>query len=289
MDSLLRTPSGQEPGISVERLVTKEGNPAKVGERAYDRKTGRLAQVGLHQQIAMNPSRKLTSLQGDFLASHSVAPGSERARMMTVTSGLRCLELSRKQGPLGAFVKTLLASSVWVSTKCFLTWKGRHIKSSRFLFQLAPSMPRTEGIGFGLLGTMANTGTRGRSEKYRKNKSPNPQELVAYILPELLKTPSESETEGGIMEIRPECDGHYKLRDQIAMLPTPKSRDFRSAKSPNSKRISPESDLNVYVYKNGKNHGLKLQPAFVEWMMGYPDKWTELTDSKPSGIVFCLR
>jgi hypothetical protein len=50
---LLHTPSSQEPGVDSERLVTKEGEPAKVGERAYDRTTGRLAQVGLPQQIGM--------------------------------------------------------------------------------------------------------------------------------------------------------------------------------------------------------------------------------------------
>ncbi len=49
----LHTPAQQEPGVSVERLQTKDGEPAKVGERAYDRETGRLAQVGLHQQIGM--------------------------------------------------------------------------------------------------------------------------------------------------------------------------------------------------------------------------------------------
>jgi hypothetical protein len=33
--------------------VTKEGDPAKIGERAYDKTTGRLAQVGMSQQISM--------------------------------------------------------------------------------------------------------------------------------------------------------------------------------------------------------------------------------------------
>ena len=50
---LLRTPSASEPGISADRLVTKDGEPAKVGERAYDKFTGRLAQVGLSQQVQM--------------------------------------------------------------------------------------------------------------------------------------------------------------------------------------------------------------------------------------------
>jgi hypothetical protein len=29
---------------------------------------------------------------------------------------------------------------------------------------------------------------------------------------------------------------------------------------------------------HGTNRGLKLQPAFVEYMMGYPEGFTELTD-----------
>jgi len=53
---LWHTPSSQEPGVRVERLVTKDGDPARVGERAYDKKTGRLAQVGLTQQVKMWPT-----------------------------------------------------------------------------------------------------------------------------------------------------------------------------------------------------------------------------------------
>ena len=30
----------------------------------------------------------------------------------------------------------------------------------------------------------------------------------------------------------------------------------------------------------GKNHGLKLQPAFAEWMMGFPEGWTALSVSE---------
>ena len=30
----------------------------------------------------------------------------------------------------------------------------------------------------------------------------------------------------------------------------------------------------------GKNHGLKLQPAFAEWMMGFPQEWTALNASE---------
>jgi hypothetical protein len=54
--TMLRTPGTKDPGISPTRLQTKMGEPAKIGERAYDKQTGRLAQVGLTQQIAMLPT-----------------------------------------------------------------------------------------------------------------------------------------------------------------------------------------------------------------------------------------
>ena len=50
---MLHTPTAQEPWITADRLVTKDGLPAKIGERAYDKYTGRLAQVGLTQQVQM--------------------------------------------------------------------------------------------------------------------------------------------------------------------------------------------------------------------------------------------
>jgi len=42
-----RTPATTEPGVSIERLQTKDGEPWTPGERAYDKLTGRVCQVGL--------------------------------------------------------------------------------------------------------------------------------------------------------------------------------------------------------------------------------------------------
>jgi hypothetical protein len=95
----------------------------------------------------------------------------------------------------------------------------------------------------------------------------------------LLKTPSAVECEGGVMEIRQGANAHYKLRDQIAMLPTPATRDYRGANGPDHmSKDRPHMDQLPNAITHGTNRGLKLQPAFVEWMMGYPDKWTELID-----------
>lgn len=47
-----RSPAAQEAGITLDRLVTKNGEPWTPGQRAYDRETGRLCETGLVQQAA---------------------------------------------------------------------------------------------------------------------------------------------------------------------------------------------------------------------------------------------
>ncbi len=48
---LLRTPTVREPGTATERLVTKDGQPFRLGQSAYDRLTGHHARIGLSQQL----------------------------------------------------------------------------------------------------------------------------------------------------------------------------------------------------------------------------------------------
>jgi hypothetical protein len=70
------------------------------------------------------------------------------------------------------------------------------------------------------------------------------------------------------------------LPGQIAaMLPTPASRDYKGS-NPGNPYDSLDSVIESGATKDqdGKRTGMKLQPAFVEWMMGYPESWTELPD-----------
>ena len=92
-----------------------------------------------------------TSSQQDTHASHLVRPGSDEARKMTVTSGRKYLPLCKQSGRVGAFSRMFLDTSTWASTKCFLTWKVKATPSNHLLFQLAPSMPRTDAIESGSL------------------------------------------------------------------------------------------------------------------------------------------
>ena len=71
------------------------------------------------------------------------------------------------------------------------------------------------------------------------------------------------------------------ISQYLEMLPTPGARDWKdTGNMDNNKRMD---NLGVTVWHKskkatGKKTGYKLQPAFVEWMMGYPEGWTELND-----------
>lgn len=86
---------------------------------------------------------QLTLFPEDFHASLSALPGSEAARLMTVTSGRRCSELYGRSDQLGSLVKMCLESSIWHSTRCLLTWKTKDTPHSRLLFRLAVSTRHT--------------------------------------------------------------------------------------------------------------------------------------------------
>lgn len=71
---------------------------------------------------------QLTFFPAGSRVNHTVLPGSEKANMMTVLSGQKCLELFKKSGRLGSLVRTLVGSSRWVSNKVVLIWSARELQ-----------------------------------------------------------------------------------------------------------------------------------------------------------------
>ena len=132
--------------------------------------------------LTQPPSEGLTSSQAASRVNRSVLPGSKEARRMTVGSGRKCSELLSKHNPLGCLLKTLLASSTWHSTRCYLTWKPKTTPRGRLLFQLAVKMPSTAendagSLQSGMLGTPRATEAV-RSDKFREGRNPTPEEYV---------------------------------------------------------------------------------------------------------------
>ena len=230
---------------------------------------------------------QLSLFAGDTHASHSVTPGSEKARMMTVTSGQKCIGSWLPSGPVGSLLKMLLGTSTWASTACFLTWKARATPAGRLLFQLAPSMPRTDEIESGFWPT-PNVPNGGRSippgseikgrmtpTAYRDGKKYQ-VDLNQAVKKGLWPTPLSQEakhaaaTEWELATDHGATKNSLRVRVAKSMFPTPTSQDAANNGGP-SQHERNSLPLNAVA-------GGSLNPAWVEWLMGYPEGWTDLED-----------
>lgn len=92
----------------------------------------------------------------------------------------------------------------------------------------------------------------------------------------LLPTPTASDCcnrkvlkghEKGLFQMR--LSIYIKMKEQ-EKFPTPQARDGTRNTSPKKDRL-PD-------YVNSNKHTGELNPAWVDWLMGYPLKWTDLKD-----------
>ena len=248
----------------------------------------------------------LTSSQEVSHASPFPLPADERARRTAVTSGLTCSVPFMRSGPVGLLVRTLVASSRWYSPARRLTWdvsplcserislytaSGRNtssrpsavilsvkdIPSSRCLFRLVPSVPRTEGTVSGLLPTPIASDFKVRGPGSQQKGLP---EIIREML---LPTPTATEihhwqrverwkrqgrtsmheTEDG--EKNP--NGLTDFLDFHGLLPT-LEHIGRKGKNPRQGGL-PDS-----FAQTGRS--FQLNPLFVAEMMGFPTSWTVL-------------
>ena len=247
-----------------------------------------------------------TSSQEVSHASPFPLPAGERARRTAVTSGLTCSVPFTRSGPVGLLVRTLVASSRWYSPARRLMWdvsplcserislytvSGRNtssrpsavilsvkdIPSSRCLFRLVPSVPRTEGTVSGLLPTpiasdfkVRGPGSqqKGLPESIREMLLPTPTatEIHHWQRVERWKRQGRTsmhETEDG--EKNP--NGLTDFLDFHGLLPT-LEHIGRKGKNPRQGGL-PDS-----FAQTGRS--FQLNPLFVAEMMGFPTSWTVL-------------
>ncbi len=200
---------------------------------------------------------QLTLFQGDSPASRLVLPGSEEAVTMTVTSGQKCLELYNRSDPVGWLVKMLLGSSIWSSTRCYLTWKEQATPAKRWFFRLVPSTLRTEEIECALLPTITGFDAECGDLKGKEYAEGSRH----AINPHMTKN-------GTIRHIGKNGGQSYARLDAVAeMYATPTARSWKTP-CDHPKRKG-RADVQTQV-------GGQLNPDWVEWMMGFPVGWTEV-------------
>ena len=230
----------------------------------------------------MDLFQNVTSSQPDTHANRSALPEIEEVKKMTDTSGQKYLALLKPKDQLGAYSKTFMATSLWVSTKCYLIWKGKTTPSGRLLFQLAPLTHPTEETEFGSSPEMWRTpdtgqgGTSGllkQGKTHRENGQPIQVRLVDQVNnPKLWPTPractamSAENIHNRINDKNPNLE--TVVARTIWPTPTVQDRKNNGGASQHERNTKP---LNAEV-------GGSLNPQWVEWLMGYPEGWTDLKD-----------
>ena len=212
-------------------------------------------------------TEQLSLLEGSR-ANHSPLREKDEEQTMIASSGMKLLELypsKNANGLLAKMLKGLLTSkTAWCSDRSTMTWKAKVSKCKVLLFQLAVSVRGIKEKGFGLSDAMYPTPTQDsaseRTKKYKQGGTPLTMAVKMYPTPNAtnINTPQSNRVErtksGGFIlrkKNKPHMTYGARLQDAMEFLEKPKV-------------------------------GGKLNPTFVEFLMGYPMNWTKIepTESK---------
>jgi len=247
---------------------------------------------------------KQMSLLGDSHVNRSQLQEKEKEQMTIDTSGMKLLESLEnvnQSGSLGKMLKVLLTSkTAWYSDRCKLIWKKKASKSNVLLFQLQASVLGIKEKESGLSDAMYPTPT---SQDHSRNTIPpsigktRGMDLSMRVVADQIKmypTPTQDSASERTKKYK---QGGTPLPMAVKMFPTPSASCQMDVVAPpetvkqNSKGWSVTrvgtgtkfgAKLNDVVNKINNKPGGKLNPTFVEFLMGYPMDWTKIepTESK---------
>tara|TARA_R110002072_G_scaffold22836_1_gene79868 strand:+ start:2399 stop:3139 length:741 start_codon:yes stop_codon:yes gene_type:complete len=241
------------------------------------------------------------SLLEDSLVKPLAKQDYKKAEQTIDGSGMKCLMLlskSNRDGLLGKMCKALLTlKKAWYSDRCKMTWIVKVSKSNVSLFQLQVSVLGTTETEYGFLPVTYPTPTASDIEGgtapdvqmknghfYRENKKGERwgvklRDAVMY------PTPSTRDYKGGSGTIKEKNGKYYRQSNKTGtkygvrlealmeykekMLPTPTNSEHKY-------RLKGNSQASNCLEAKARKHGGKLNPEFVEFLMGYPMGWTEI-------------
>ena len=237
---------------------------------------------------------QLTLFPEDSPVSHSVWLESKKVKGTIVTSGRRCSELSESCARIASSVRTYLESSRLPPGRWSRIWSTLAITSSCSIMKLRLSELGTDEAGSSLWAT-PNTmdGMDCRSYEAMKRQATNgnrknrrrPSNLREQVDPlmcqahedartepkaKLFPTPRANEYKDTLQSVPPSRQkepGKCNLTQAIALeklYTTPCAADSQGSTGGNNHR-SLRTDV-----------AGQLNPAWVEWLMGFPIGWTDL-------------
>ena len=194
------------------------------------------------------------SSQGDSPASRFPLPGSAEALKMTVTSGRKCLESSKSSPPLGCLEKMLLGSSTWGSKRRFLIWKEQAMKSGPSYYLLSPSARGMRGNGYSLPDTYPTPVA-----------SIGKMDVSTALIGRMKKT--------GTLKKLNSTGTLWQPNLQMKVFCTPEVMEQMGTKFHEPETEEQKELFTEVVDLSMKQH--KINPDWVEWLMGFPIGWTD--------------
>lgn len=214
--------------------------------------------------------KQLPLSQAAFPVSPSLPPENGRALRMNATCGRKCAALLPSCGPVGCLGKMLLASSIWGSTKRSLTWQKRDTLFSHSYFRLAVSahgMSASE-----LLSSRLMFPTPLASDN---NTARDAASLDVFL------------SDNGIFRKRNRNEAIWSLSLSAAVFYlTPVASDgFRSTLKPSAfNPAKKDGNLSAQIISQEQpvSETAALNPDWVEWLMGFPKGWTDVSSGPPN-------
>lgn len=214
--------------------------------------------------------KQLPLSQAAFPVSPSPPPENGRALRMNATCGRKCAALLPSCGPVGCLGKMLLASSIWGSTKRSLTWQKRDTLFSHSYFRLAASahgMSASE-----LLSSRLMFPTPLASDN---NTARDAASLDVFL------------SDNGIFRKRNRNGAIWSLSLSAAVFYlTPVASDgFRSTLKPSAfDPAKKDGNLSAQIISQEQpvSETAALNPDWVEWLMGFPKGWTDVSSGPPN-------
>jgi hypothetical protein len=219
---------------------------------------------------------KQMSLLEDSHANHFQSQEKEKEQMTIDTSGMKLLESSEnanQSGSLAKMLKVLLTSKkAWYSDRCKLIWKKKVSKSNVLLYQLQASVLGIKEKESGSSAAMYPTPTVGCEEGGEQSERVEQTKSGGFILRK---------------KNNPQMTFGAKLSDAMIYLEknkiynTPTTNDAKNLTFPQSQK-NRNSIIGNTIQQQKIKPGGKLNPNFVEFLMGYPQQWTKIepTESK---------
>ena len=208
----------------------------------------------------------LPSLAADFPVSRFQARGNKKGLKIPATCGLKCAASLQSSSPAGCLAKMLLGSSIWGSTKRFLTWKKRATLFKHSYYQLAVS---ARGISAQeLLSSALMFPTPLASDNNKKQTAA--VNMNVYL------------SDNGIFRKKNKNGAIWSLPLSAAVFyMTPVASDgIRSKFPPEVMRKSKDGAnlaAQVILEEQPQSETAALNPDWVEWLMGFPKQWTDLS------------